>query len=241
MNSHPLVTIMIAQIAPEARNSVLLRYLSDDVCRRLLEGATKKHFASGENIFLQGEHAHSVFLITEGWIKLFRVSPGGAEAVVSILSRNRSFGEAVALRDQPYPVSAEAIADTTLIQIDSKRLRRQITSDPELAVSLLSASYVHLQELVGQVEQLKARSGVQRLAEFLVDLADRDDKSCRVSLPYNKTLIAGHLGIQPESLSRAFARLREHGVHIEGSHAVIADIGKLRGLANQDKGQPWKR
>lgn len=232
---------MVPHVAQAARNSVLLRHLPDELCRRLLDGATERKVANGETIFVQGEPADAVFLIIEGWVKLFRVSTGGAEAVVAILARNQSFGEAVALRDQPYPVSAEAIADTQLLQIDGRWLRRQLMSDPELAVSLLAASYVHLRALVGQVEQLKARSGVQRLAEFLVKLADQDGPACQVALPYNKVLIAGHLGIQPESLSRAFARLRSHGVRMDGNKAVIDDIEKLREIASQDKGQPWQR
>lgn len=232
---------MTSKIIAAAKASVMLRYLPDAVLERLLEGAVPRPFDAGETIFLQGEPASSVYLIIEGWVKLYRISPSGAEAVVSILKRNRSFGEAAALRDESYPVSAEAITDCLLVQIDGSRMRRQITADPQLALSLLAASYVHLHGLVEQVEQLKARSGVQRLAEFLVELAEGHDNGARLPLPYNKTLIAGHLGIKPESLSRAFARLREHGVRIDGNHAIIEDIDKLRELAAQDKGQPWAR
>ena len=232
---------MTSKIIAAAKASVMLRYLPDAVLERLLEGAVPRPFDAGETIFLQGEPANSVYLIIEGWVKLYRISPSGAEAVVSILKRNRSFGEAVALRDEAYPVSAEAITDCMLVQIDGGRMRRQIMADPQLALSLLAASYVHLHGLVEQVEQLKARSGVQRLAEFLVELAEGHDSGARLPLPYNKTLIAGHLGIQPESLSRAFARLRDHGVRIDGNHAIIDDIEALRDLASQDKGQPWTR
>ena len=232
---------MTPKIIAAAKASVMLRYLPDAVLERLLEGATPRQFDAGETIFLHGEPASSVYLIIEGWVKLYRISPSGTEAVVSILKRNRSFGEAVALRDEAYPVSAEAITDCLLVQIDGNRMRRQIMADPQLALSLLAASYVHLHGLVEQVEQLKARSGVQRLAEFLVELAEGHDNGARLPLPYNKTLIAGHLGIQPESLSRAFARLRDHGVRIDGSHAIIENIEALRELASQDKGQPWTR
>ncbi len=230
-----------SKIISAAKSSVLLSFLPEPVLERLLDGAIQRKVGSGETLFLQSEPATSVFLIVEGWVKLYRISPSGSEAVVAILKRNRSFGEAVALRDAAYPVSAEAITDCLLVQIDGKRMRRQIADDPELALNLLAASYVHLHGLVEQVEQLKARSGVQRLAEFLIELVEDAKPGARVALPYNKTLIAGHLGIQPESLSRAFAKLRDHGVQIDGSHARIDDIEKLRDLASQDKGQPWQR
>ena len=50
-------------------------------------------------------------------------------------------------------------------------MRHLLQSDSALATSMLASTYVHLQQLVEQVEHLKARSGVQRVAEFLVDLS----------------------------------------------------------------------
>lgn len=235
---------MTPDLATAVTSSVLLGHLPKDALDRMLEFSIRREFSHGEIIFLQGEPASAIFLILRGTVKLFRISPGGAEAVVSIFGRSRSFGEAAALRDETYPVSAEAIADTELLQIDGKRLRRQILDDPNLGLSLLAASYVHLHGLVEQVERLKARSGVQRLAEFLVELAGADEAdggAVTLTLPYNKTLIAGELGLQPESLSRAFAKLRESGVQIEGNLARIDDLDRLRDLSSQDKGQPWMR
>ncbi|TKW67139.1 MAG: cyclic nucleotide-binding domain-containing protein [Paracoccus denitrificans] len=235
---------MSSDFGDVVKSSVLLGHLPPDALERMMDCTTRRRFANGETIFLQGEAATSIFLILDGAVKLFRMSPGGAEAVVAVLGPSRSFAEAVALRDENYPVSAQAVADTELMQIDGKLLRRQIAEDHSLALNLLAASYVHLHGLVSQIEQLKARSGVQRLAEFLVSLADEqggERESMTVALPYNKSLIAGKLGVQPESLSRAFAKLREFGVQIDGNFAKIERLELLRDFASQDKGQPWMR
>ena len=109
------------------------------------------------------------------------------------------------------------------------------------SIALLAATYVHLQALVTQVEQLKARSGVQRVAEFLVDLAACEQGKCSVSMPYNKTLIAGRLGMKPESLSRAFGRLRAYGVRVDANVAHIDDLDVLRDLTNEDPGKAWMK
>ena len=81
---------------------------------------------------------------------------------------------------------------------------------------------------------------MQRVAEFLLDLA-AGDGACTVALPYNKTLIAGRLGMKPESLSRAFARLRDHGVRIEAAMAHIEDVDRLRELVAEDPAKAWLR
>jgi len=112
---------------------------------------------------------------------------------------------------------------------------------PELGTAILAATFQHLHELVGQVERLKAQTGAQRVAEFLLDLCPADAGSCTVTLPYDKVLIAGRLGIKPESLSRAFARLREAGVTVRQNHAAIADINGLREFVEQDRADFWRK
>jgi DNA-binding Lrp family transcriptional regulator len=49
-----------------------------------------------------------------------------------------------------------------------------------------------------------------------------------VRLPYRKSLIASRIGIAPESLSRAMARLVELGVKSRGDEVAIEDVKKLR-------------
>lgn len=223
-------SVMIPADIEAARHSVLLNAMPPHVRSRLLASAQIADHETGRMIFLQGEPADRVFVVLEGWIKLYRVAANGAEAVVSIMTRGRSFGEAMALRGQVYPVSAEAITPVRLLTLDAAALRGILQTDPDAAIAILSAVFVHLQHLVEQVEGLKARSGVQRVAQFLLDLAPSAEGRCTVALPYNKALIAGRLGMKPESLSRVFARLRSSGVHIEAARVHIDDLGALRSL-----------
>ena len=217
---------------PEAvKKSVLLNGLSEDMRENLLKDSVRRSYSEGETIFVQGDVARSVFIVLSGFVKLSRMTPSGTEAVVTIMGRNRSFAEAMVLRGEPYPVTAEAISDCTLLQIDGVRLRQFLLENQEFAIRMLASTFVHLQGLVDQIERLKAHTGVQRVAQFLADLTDLENGACEVSLPYNKRLIAGHLGMQPESLSRAFARLREHGVRVDANKAEIDDIAALRLLA----------
>ena len=88
---------------------------------------------------------------------------------------------------------------------------------------MIASTSQHMHHLAQQVEQLKAQTGVQRLAEFLVSLCPRDGGECTIALPYDKILIAGRLGLKPESLSRAFAKLRSVGVDVHASHVVVRD------------------
>lgn len=236
---------MTAYLSPALRQiacqSRLIATLPPELRVPLLDAARARRYRRGSAIFHRGDTARSIHIVAEGWVKLYRVAPSGAEAVVGVMTRGQSFGEPIALRRAPYPVSAEASTDCCLIAVPATAFLALLHSRPEAAISVLASTFLHLQGLVEQIEQLKARSGAQRVAEFLLELCPEGTESTTVTLPYDKVLIAGRLGMKPESLSRAFARLRDHGVTIEQSSALIASVGLLRDLANADPAGAWAR
>jgi len=107
--------------------------------------------------------------------------------------------------------------------------------NPDISLSMVASISEHLSYLVQHVERLKAQSGLQRVAEFLASCAQAERGRCVVALPYDKMLIARQLGLMPESLSRAFARLRAIGVTVNASQVTIEDVARLRQIADDDR------
>ncbi|RVT81837.1 Crp/Fnr family transcriptional regulator [Rhodobacteraceae bacterium CCMM004] len=211
-----------------ARTSLLLSNCPEDAARTILSRAVVKSYSRGQVLFDHGDAAHSVYIVLDGWVKLYRITPNGAEAVVGVFTRGHSFGEAVALRNGTYPVASEAATDCEVMQIPSSAILNMMRSHPEVCIALLSSTFAHLHALVAEIEQLKAHSGAQRVAQFLLSLCVCEAGPCTVTLPFDKILIAGRIGMKPESLSRAFSRLKAHGVTIKQNHAEIADVAHLR-------------
>lgn len=214
--------------------SRLFASLPADLCDLLLDAARVVDLARGNVLFHHGDAANAIHVVADGWMKLYRIAPNGAEAVVGVMTRGQSFGEPITLRRAAYPVTAEAVTRCELIAVPAGVFLDMLKTHPEVAISILSATFMHLQGLVEQIEQLKARSGAQRVAEFLLELCPEGAESATVVLPYDKALIAGRLGMKPESLSRAFARLRELGVRVNQSSAAITSVSRLQALSQVD-------
>ena len=194
-------------------------------------GAWVQDLGADQILFLQDEPADALFIVLGGLVKLYRIAANGTEAVIDIMSEGRSFGEAAALCGQPWPVSAEALGSARLLRLDARHVRPLLQSDPLLAMSMLAPALLRLEQLILHIEDLKALSSVQRAAEFLLALSAECDGKCSVGLPpYSKALIAQQLGMKPETLSRAFARLRDHGVQIDATTAHIEDLARLRDM-----------
>lgn len=222
---------MDSKLIETAKKSLFLSSLPQESVEAILAHTVEQSFTQGETIFLQGDPASTIFIVLQGWVKLYRIAPNGAEAVVGIFTGGHSFGEALALRKQVYPVTAESVTNSRILCLPTSILTNMIKSNPEIAISILAATFHHLHSMVVQVEQLKAFSGAQRVAEFLVELCPVSKGACTVTLPYDKTLIAGRLGMKPESLSRAFAKLRKYGVAVRQNSAAISDVAILHHYA----------
>ena len=216
------------------RSTPMFAGLPQDAFDALLAGAHIKGMTRGELLFVQGDPAHCCFVVLEGWVKLYRLTPSGGEAVVAVFTRGQSFAEAAAFTDGRFPASGEAVTDGRMLRIQTGHLVRMIRENPDIGLAMLSSTSAHLHMLVQQIEQLKAKTGAQRVAEFLLSLCHGRDGPCEIHLPYDKVLIAGRVGMKPETLSRAFAKLRPLGVRIEQSHALIEDVERLHHFVDNE-------
>lgn len=212
--------------------------MPQEVAQSLVGNQAVRVYEKGTLLFQQGEPASSFFVVLDGWVKLFRAKPDGSEAVVGVFCRGESFAEAAMFMGGRYPVSAEVATTARLLRIDGERLRRRIHEQPDLALSMLASASYHLKFLVEHIEQIKLLSAPQRIADFLVKLCPVREGPCAIELPYEKALIAGRLGMQPESFSRALAKLRPLGISVEREHVSIVDVNLLvQFIASRDRGE----
>jgi CRP-like cAMP-binding protein len=219
------------------RRTAILGGLRKEALDGLLADASVKTPDRGETLFLQGDPASAIYIVLDGWVKLYRMTAAGEEAVVAVFARGQSFAEAAAFTGGVFPVSAETVTDCRLLVISARRLFDRISANPEIGLAMLASTSQHLHALVRQIQQLKAHTGAQRVAEFLLALAPVEDGACTIALPYDKALIAGHLGMKPESLSRAFQRLKETGVTINNNMASLSDVRLLRDFFEKERAQ----
>jgi CRP-like cAMP-binding protein len=217
------------------RQTPMFRGLSPDAFREVISDCIVETRPSGDTLFSQGDEAKSFFIVLDGWIKVFRVTYAGDEAVIGIFTKGQTFAEAVAIVAGEYPATGETITPTRHIRVPCDRLRNRIRAKPDIGLSMIAATAQHLQLLVRQIEQLKAQTGAQRVAEFLLSLTEAEHGKAIIALPYDKSLIAARLGMKPESLSRSFARLRPMGLNVNGSKVTIADVQSLRTRVLEDE------
>ena len=114
---------------------------------------------------------------------------------------------------------------------------RLIKKRTDIAFKLLAGSALWVRRLTDLIAEY-AKAVPARLAGYLLAEALRQRPTAladgaRVRLAVNKGELAAHLGTVPETLSRAFAKLRDEGViEVEEREITIRDLAALRDLAS---------
>lgn len=203
------------------------RGMGEDLTRAMIHNRGPRRYERGELVFQQGDPADAFFVVLEGWIKLYRELPSGDHIVVTMFASGETFAETAMFLGGRYPASAEAVSPARLVAIHGHALRSAILNTPQIAFDMLAAAALHLKRMVEQIEQLKVRSAPERIADFLLSQVTVKRGPAEIALPYEKSLIANRLGMQPESFSRALAKLRGVGVIADRERVVIENVARL--------------
>ncbi len=218
-------------IAHTIQKIALFQGIDPKTIEKMAAHCHQKTFAKGKELFAAGDQADAFFVIIEGWVKLFRISKEGEEAVIHVFGPGESFAEAAVFNERRmYPVNAQAVEKVTLIGIPRSFLIHKIEEDSQFALKMLASIASRQHYLVQQLEQISTRTAPQRMGAFLLQFCKKQtgkDGIMSVELPYDKSLISTRLNIKPETFSRALGKLEPHGIEHKGHSIIINDMYKL--------------
>ena len=221
----------------ELRRAYLFVNMAPAHLQTLVNGMQDLRLKAGDNLFRHGQPAERFFFLREGLVKLYRLSPDGDEKIIEIIRAGETFAEAVMFMGNQgrYPVNAEAVSEARLYGFDQKTFLKLLSESNEACFGLLASISRRLHMLVNQIESLTLQNATYRLVAYLLELIPADSKNAsEVQLTTLKGVIASRLAIQPETLSRILARLRNGNlIDVHGNHITVRDVAALRNVVQQ--------
>jgi CRP-like cAMP-binding protein len=217
----------------------LFQTLTPEQREQILLGVSSRRLDKGELLFRQGDPVRGLYIVAFGQVKLTMQSAQGEEKVVEIIGPRQSFGEAVMFLGRPYPVAAEALADSLLLHVARERIDLMLDQDVSFARRMLAGLSLRLHSLIQDVEAYSLRSSLQRVIGYLLQqcpetgngktIAEFEIAEFEIVLPASKQVIASRLNLTPETLSRVFAELSRNGlIEVDGRAIKVNALGKLR-------------
>lgn len=218
------------------REIPLFAGLVDEQIHWLAAIMEKRKYSKGKVIFTEGEAATGLYVLHAGRVKIYKLSSEGKEQILHIFGPGEPFGEVAVFVGGQFPAYAEAVKDSEALFFPRKKIVELITKDPSLAMNMLAMLSKRLKYFTQLVENLSLKEVPQRLAAYLLVLANMKDKYDTVELDIAKGQLASLLGTIPETLSRILNKMSSQGyIKVEGRQIKLLDRQSLENISMGEK------
>jgi CRP/FNR family transcriptional regulator, transcriptional activator FtrB len=215
------------------RSLPLFEAIAPEAFRRMTAGAHVQRFPAATMLLLEGDPVDFLYVLLDGQVELHGAW-NDRETVLAVLQPVSTFILAAVVLEADALMSARTLERSEILMIPGDAVRRAVAENACFAAAVSRDLAGGYRSMVRAVKNQKLRSGVERLANYLVTLHASEAAGENVTLRHEKRILASLLGMTPENLSRAFAALRRIGISVNGAIVTISNLNALRALAKPD-------
>ncbi|MCF6288563.1 MAG: nitrate- and nitrite sensing domain-containing protein [Proteobacteria bacterium] len=203
------------------------RNLSEKTTTELFRLSNLKTYNKGSLLFLEGEPASRIYVILTGWVKIFKSTADGNETVEQMLSTGNLVIESSIFTNDKYFSSAQVSNKAKLLSFPASIYRNLLNKDLALAISSLKYLSQTSRSYLIQMDNNRLKSSKERVGWFLLKQFIAQKNPNTILLPFEKTIIASLLDMQPETFSRSLKSFKNRGLSAEKHQIQIKDIKML--------------
>lgn len=182
--------------------------LEPDELRELDALAQPVSYKPKHTLFVEGEPAESLYNVTQGTVRLYKMLPDGRRQIVGFALPGDFLGLSLGNR---HACSADTIGIVRVCRLPRAAFLKLVEDKPHLLRRLHAFAAHELNTAQEQMVLLGRRTAEEKLARFLIGMRARwtrlEGASATVPLPMSRQDIADFLGLTIETVSRGFARL----------------------------------
>ena len=168
---------------------------------------TAMSFARNAEIYGESEPADYLYKVVSGAVRTYKVLIDGRRQVGGFYLPGDIFGLETG---EQHALSAEAITKCEVLVIKHSALVARARTDQEVAFQLWVLTGRELRRLQDHL-LLLIMNAPERVATFLLTMAERLSAGNSVELPMSRRDIADHLGLTIETVSRSLTQIENTG------------------------------
>lgn len=197
---------------------------------RLMRGGYVQNFPPRVKLLEEGDPADFLHILVSGSIEMTAAWNRRVTAL-AIVRPVSAFILAATIRDAPYLMSAETLEKSLVVLLPSEDVRAVFEADGGFARAVVSELAHAYRGVIKNTKDLKLRTGMERLANFLLRTHAEEGAPVAFELSMEKRRLASLLGMTPENLSRAIRSLKPYGVSIDNATVRIDNLEELKRFA----------
>ena len=146
--------------------------LTEEEIEEIDRATTMSSCRRGKIFYMPEDTSEVLFLLKQGRVQLYRISPDGKKLVIATIGPGAVFGEMALIGQGMHNTFAEATEDCVLCVMSREDVERLLVTKPKVALRIFEALGDRLKETEARLEELAFKGIPARLASLLLQLAD---------------------------------------------------------------------
>ena len=197
------------------------------------EYGTIHKYSKGQIIFSSGDTADRMYLIEEGFVKIYRITPDGRKVTVGSM---RGPGQLMGLSETLYhgerTCYAGAISNCRLVVVRKKCFESLLMEQPLIAIKVATTLGIRMREAEAIIQEVVCYQVPSRLAMLLLKMSERTgvetDTGTKITLRLTHEEIACMIGTSRQTITSLLNVFKqENSIAIEEKEIYILDRCKL--------------
>ena len=206
--------------------------------RALMVLGRQRFFRKGEQIFRSGDGCSNLYLLMQGKVKIFKLSPSGRELTLWYCFPGEVFGLAEMTGAGRRQVSAQACSDTRLLTLGHGAFKTFLAANPSVSLRFIEILSRRMRLLSEVLADMVADTVSQRLCKLLLRLAEvygrPEERGVSLEITLTHQELADMVGASRQSVSGHMSRLRQLGLlSVRRRRLWLHDTSRLHGLSHQ--------
>lgn len=208
----------------------IFNHLDEDKMKEISSLIESLSYLKGELVYQAGEASNALYIISQGSIKVYRLSEHGKEQLLRILYPGDFIGELALFSEKVHDSFGEALEDTRICSIKREDLQRLLLKYPRISMEILSEFSKRLDAQERQTTEIATEKVERRIGLYLLNLLENHTDI--ITLPMMKKDLASLLGTTPETISRKFQEFEERGYmkSLSQNRIRIMDLEALKNI-----------
>ena len=167
------------EIVPENRSSKIgylqmvdiFQDLTEEEIEEIDRATTVSTARRGRILYMPEDTSEVLFLLKEGRVQLYRISPDGKKLVIGTIAPGAIFGEMALIGQGMHNTFAEATEDCVMLVMSREDVERLLVTKPMVALRIFEELGSRLKETESRLEEIAFKGIPARLASLLLQLA----------------------------------------------------------------------
>lgn len=191
------------QAWPAMRKARPFEGLPDGLLDSILQSGTVRTCLNGVLLIGQGDTPEHMLLVLDGQLRTFMTGEDGKEVTLRMLDPGASCMGVALFMGKLSPVAVDAVGNARILQLPARFVKRLVIQNPRFAENMLRIAAANYRGVIEQIDAVALRTPFQRIGHYLlVEFISSGSDELTFELRFKKSLIASHLGMTPETLSR---------------------------------------